>query len=78
MEWLNFAHPIIERMLHWKVPSKQVLPHEVQAVRANKKSLRAKDTIPKADYDFIVQENIYDLLLYHIIARIFMERLYCE
>ena len=78
-EWL---HPssidIMNMTLHWTVPPKQVLPHEVQAVRETKKSATAKEFIPADDYMFILKENVLDLLFFRAVQRIYLERLKCE
>jgi hypothetical protein len=77
-EWLNTSVPILERTLHWKSPPKQVLPHEVQAVRADKRLKSAKDILPPHDYEAIIAENALDVLFFHITKRIYMERVLCQ
>jgi hypothetical protein len=77
-EWLDSSVPLIERVLGWKTPPKQVLPHEVQAVRATKKSLAAKDILPPDDYAAVLKENVFDLLFFTIAKRIYLERLACH
>eukprot|EP01038_Epipyxis_sp_PR26KG_P016542 gene16542-22583_t len=77
-EWLNESAPLIESVLGWKTPPKQVLPHEVQAVRGNKKSKKAADNIPPQDYDYLRTENSFDLLFFELSKRLFLERIACK
>jgi hypothetical protein len=77
-EWLNTSDSLIQNVLGWKTPPRQVLPHEVQAIRSEKKSILAKEAIPKDDYNIMLEENAFDLLFFHICKRIYLERLICS
>lgn len=77
-EWLNTSMPVITRVLDWKVPPRQVLPHEVQAVREQKKSLTAKQILSVEDFQYLVYDNVLDLLFFQIMKRIYLERLFCR
>ena len=77
-EWLNSSMPVITRVLDWKVPPRQVLPHEVQAVREKKKSPTAKEILSTEDFQYMVHDNILDILFFQIMKRIYLERLYCR
>lgn len=79
MEWLSMDASVImiQKILKWKTPPRQVLPHEVQAVRKNKKSLPAKDIMSESDYNVLITENIFDLLFFYIAKRIYVERFLC-
>lgn len=76
MEWLDSSGPLVERALGWTVPPRQVLPHEGQAARADKRSKAAREALPAADYEYLLEENAFDLLLYHIGRRLYLERLH--
>lgn len=82
IEWIDGSSEIIEKTLGWTVPPKQVLPHEVQALRGKKgedgkkKSLKAKDLLSNEEYMYLIRDNIFDLLLFHIAKRIYLERLH--
>lgn len=80
LEWINSSHEIIRETLAWFIPPKQVLPHESQALRAGKtgkkKSLSAKESIPPEDYLYLIKDNIYDLLFFHLAKRIYLERIF--
>jgi hypothetical protein len=77
-EWLNTSESLIHNVLGWKNPPRQVLPHEVQAIRTEKKSIQSKEAISKEDYNIMLEENIFDLLFFHICKRIYLERLICN
>jgi hypothetical protein len=77
-EWLDSSPPLLQAALGWTSPPKQVLPHEVQAVRAEKKSVAAKDAVPPADYQHLLKENALDVLYFHAAKRIYLERLTCS
>jgi hypothetical protein len=47
----------------------------IQAMRSNKTSAHARDKTHPEDYDFILKENVFDMLLFHIVRRIYLERL---
>jgi hypothetical protein len=44
-------------------------------MRSNKTSAHARDKTPPEDYDFVLKENVFDVLLFHIVRRIYLERL---
>lgn len=77
-EYLNTSDTLIQNELGWKTPPRQVLPHEVQAVRTQKQSIQAKEAIPKDDYNIMLEENVFDLLFFHVCKRIYLERLICS
>ncbi|CAM9813092.1 unnamed protein product, partial [Ectocarpus fasciculatus] len=78
-EWLEpSSTAILNRTLHWTVPPKQVLPHEVQALRRIKVSSSAEDKMPPDDYLYILRDNIFDLLFFRAVQRIYLERLNCQ
>lgn len=78
MEWLSTSSPYIEKLLDWKVPPKQVLPHEVQAKRADKKSKASKDMISAEDYQYLREQNVFDILFFELAKRIYLERVVCR
>ena len=76
-DWLEFAPPVIEDVLGWKTPPKKVLPHASQANRdANYKRVPIVEVIGQQDYDFVLEENVFDLLFYQCMQRLFLERLH--
>lgn len=77
LEYLNAADHMIEEVLGWKEKPRQVLPHEVQAKRADKKSKAAKDLLEPDVYNHVRELNAVDHLFYHIGRRIFLERHAC-
>ena len=76
MDWLNenATHGITEDVLGWRVPPKKVLPHESQARRKGK-TATAQEALGKEDYDFLLTDNAFDLLMYHVARRISLERM---
>lgn len=76
-ELLDSSSKLIKNELNWNIPIKQVLPHEIQSIRNIKKSIKPVDILPKEDYNFILMDNIYDLLFFYIGKRIYLERLSC-
>lgn len=77
-EWLEQSSSfILNHTLHWSVPPKQVLPHEVQAKRKIKKSSSAQDSMPPEDFAFLLKENALDLLFFKAVQRVYLERLGC-
>ena len=77
-EYLVYSVPLIEAVLGWKQAPKQVLPHEVQAVRANKKNIPASARMAPDKYAIACRENALDLLLFSLAKRIYLERLSCD
>ena len=77
-EWLDSSPPLIEEILGWKIPPKQILPHESNAIKRNEsyKKITIKELIGENDYNFILNENIFDLLLHQIMQRLYLERLH--
>ena len=49
----------------------------LQAVREKKKSVSASEATPPDDYQFMLQENVLDVLYFHAAKRIYLERLMC-
>ena len=78
MEWLGSSGPYIEKLLDWKVPPKQVLPHEVQAQRQDKRSKASKDMISVEEYRYLREQNVFDILFFEIAKRIYLERTVCS
>ena len=79
MEWLktDSVNTVLQKTLGWTSPPRQVLPHEVQARRQNKKSLTAKEILSPQEYNIMIEENIFDLLFFYIAKRIYVERYFC-
>jgi len=78
LEWIESAPILLDDSLGWKVPPKQVLPHEGMAPRAVKKSLTAASVLSPEDYEFMIKDNIFDMLFFSIAKRIYLERLLCK
>eukprot|EP01036_Dinobryon_divergens_P026949 gene26950-35648_t len=76
-EWLERSAPVMNAGLGWRDAPKQVLPHEVQAPRKNKANVPSKQLLSSEDYDTLAQENVFDLLLFAVAKRIFLERSKC-
>lgn len=55
-----------------------MLPHEKQAVRANKKSISAREALPEEVWSEIVNANVFDVLLFHWAKRMYLERSACR
>ncbi|CAM9519665.1 unnamed protein product, partial [Hapterophycus canaliculatus] len=68
----------LEEALGWKQARKQVLPHERQAVRENKKSIPAKEALSNEVWTEILHANVFDLLLFQWAKRIYLERSACR
>eukprot|EP00903_Cladosiphon_okamuranus_P017092 g15749.t1 len=68
----------LKEALGWEAPRKQVLPHERQAVRANKKSISAKEALPSEVWSEILNANVFDVLLFHWAKRMYLERSACR
>lgn len=77
MEWLEYSDHMIEEVLGWKDKPRQVLPHEGQAKRADKKSKSARELLEADVYNHVREDNALDHLFYHIGRRIFLERHAC-
>ena len=75
-EWLkdNTTHELIAKVLGWTVPPRMVLPFEGQAKRQGR-TATAKEALEKEDYDYLLSDNAFDLLMYHISRRISLERM---
>lgn len=56
----------------------QVLPHERQAVRKDKKSIPAKEALSHEVWTEILQANVFDLLLFQWAKRMYLERSACR
>ena len=77
LEWINDSHRLIEEALGWSQPPRQVLPHELQAQRNNKKSKSAQSVLDAPTYQRVKEENALDYLLLDFSKRIFLERNSC-
>ena len=77
-EFLDYSVPLLDEVLGWKVPPKQVLPHEVQAMRAVKKNIPASARMAPDVYAAVCRDNVFDLLLFDLVKRIFLERYACK
>lgn len=77
-EWLERSAPVMNAGLGWRDAPKQVLPHEVQAPRKNKANIPSRKLLSSEDYDTLTQENVFDLLLFAVAKRIFLERSKCS
>ena len=78
LEYIDTSPPLIERILGWKNPPRQVLPHEGNAPRENKKSIPAIEALSAEDYIFLSRDNMLDVLFFEIVKRIYLERLHCS
>ena len=76
-ELLDSSPNYIRDLLGWTSPPKKVLPHETQAIRDGKKSITAQEVTPVNDYNFMLEENVLDVLFFHIAKRIYLERYSC-
>jgi hypothetical protein len=77
LEWIqtNATQQYIDNAAGWENPIKQVLPHEVQAIRKVKKSVSVQEVISVAEYRVVARENVLDLLFYEIARRMYLERI---
>jgi hypothetical protein len=77
-EWLDTSPPLIEEVLGWKTPPKPVLPHESNAAKrdGSYRKIPIREVIGEEDYRYVLEENIFDLLLYRIAQRVYLERLH--
>lgn len=77
-EWLDSSPLLTEEVLGWKVPPKKVLPHESNFAKRNSSytKISIKDLIGENDYNYALYENIFDLLLYNIMKKLYLERLH--
>lgn len=77
LEWLKDSDKMIEEIFGWSQAPRQVLPHEVQAVRSDKKSKSARDSVGEELFEEIRKRNVIDHLFYAVTRRIFLERYAC-
>lgn len=77
LEWLNDGDDEIARVLGWTAPPRQVLPHEAQAKREERRSKRARELLDAKVYAHTREDNVLDHLFYHVGRRIFLERYAC-
>lgn len=68
----------LEEALGWKQARKQVLPHERQAVRVDKKSIPAREALSAEVWADSLRTNVFDLLLFHWAKRMYLERSACR
>eukprot|EP01041_Mallomonas_annulata_P011670 gene11670-24446_t len=57
LEYIDSSSIILSKVLNWQVPPKQVLPHESQAKRENKKSISAIEALSNEDYHYMQIDN---------------------
>lgn len=78
-EYLNSSSSLLHDTLDWIVPPRKVLPHENQVAKRDASSVKKPvvELVGEGDYKEIVLDNIYDLLFFHIVQRIYLERLAC-
>jgi len=77
LEWLKESDKMIEEIFGWAHAPRQVLPHEVQAVRSEKKSKSARDLLEEGVFEEIRKGNVLDHLFYAVARRVFLERHAC-
>uniref|UniRef100_A0A7S3Y0B9 Uncharacterized protein n=1 Tax=Heterosigma akashiwo TaxID=2829 RepID=A0A7S3Y0B9_HETAK len=77
LEWIDYSVDMIDRVLGWKEPPKQVLPWNNNQ-RKNTTSWSAKANIPEQELLKMKANNALGLLLYHWVKRIVAERLACQ
>lgn len=77
-EWLDTSPPLIEEVLGWKTPPKPVLPHENSVAKrdGSYRKIPIREVIGEEDYRYVLEENVFDLLLYRIVQRVYLERLH--
>lgn len=78
MEWLDEANATMKSTLGWTEAPRQILPHEVQAARQEKKSKSARALLDKKVFDSTREANVLDHLFFEAARRIFLERHACE
>jgi hypothetical protein len=87
LEWLDLdiTRTALDRVLGWTAPPTKVRPHDGQApnresaqVDAAIRSSSSKKVLPHADYLFIAEDNALDMLFYHVVLRMFLERSACD
>ena len=77
---LHITHPPPPLSHHshsHNTPTLTTLSLVLQAVREKKKSVSASEATPPDDYQFMLQENVLDVLYFHAAKRIYLERLMC-
>lgn len=77
LEWLKESDRMIEEIFGWAQAPRQVLPHEVQAVRSEKKSKCARDLLEEGVFEKVREGNVLDHLFYAVARRVFLERYTC-
>lgn len=76
-EYLSTSSPVVMKVLGWTTPPRKVLPHENQWAKRNS-SDSVESLVGSVDYRNIVLDNIYDLLLFHCVQRLYLERYKCH
>lgn len=86
MEYLDLELTtiVLDKVLGWKAPPTKIRPHDQQA--PNRESLNnlairsssSKKILPPIDYAFVSQDNALDMLFYHVVLRVFLERVACH
>ena len=77
-EYLGTSSYLLQSLINFNTPPKQILPHEVQAKRNNKSNRPASELLPSDDFKILVNDNIFDYLFYIVAKRIYLERLHCN
>ncbi|CAM9510586.1 unnamed protein product [Choristocarpus tenellus] len=78
MPLLDDSEWALKEVFGWEQPPRQVLPHENQALRGSKLSVKAKDAVPKEVWEEVLSANAFDVLLYHWARRMYLERRACR
>lgn len=87
LEWMNSADGLLKSVLNWNQHATRVRPHESAKEKENRpaaSSLSGKNEslyaslVPPQDFSFILQDNALDLLFFHALRRIYVERLACS
>ncbi|CAN0569703.1 unnamed protein product [Ectocarpus sp. 12 AP-2014] len=68
----------LEEAFGWSLPRKQWLPDEHEAVRLDKKSIHAIEALPSEVWTDVLNANVFDLLLFQWVKRLFLERRACR
>ncbi|CAM9474717.1 unnamed protein product [Ectocarpus fasciculatus] len=68
----------LEEAFGWSFPRKQWLPDEHEAVRLDKKSVKAMEDLPSDMWTDVLNANVFDLLLFHWVKRLYLERRACR
>lgn len=78
LDFVNDEMWTLHETLGWHEARKQVLPHEQQAKRQNKKSIPAREALQPPVWKEALEANVFDLLLFHWGKRMYLERSACH